>query len=152
MERLQKSCTYLENQGVTLFGLKIWGCPTTLQFRSVAHAFQKESEEMLCQEWESLPSDTDLLITHSPPFKILDKTKRGMNGGSPSLAAQVSSRIKPILHQFGHIHEAYGVVQVDDTLCVNAASCDEHYESGRGPIHLKIPLQPKDCSEVIISL
>ncbi|KAF9069831.1 Metallo-dependent phosphatase-like protein [Rhodocollybia butyracea] len=52
---------------------------------------------------------TDILLTHGPPHKILDRTTRGDTPGCPSLTSALeSARLRPRLHVFGHIHEAHG--------------------------------------------
>jgi hypothetical protein len=49
----------------------------------------------------------DIMMTHGPPEDILDGTKNGANVGCRALMRAVS-RARPLLHCFGHIHEAYG--------------------------------------------
>lgn len=51
--------------------------------------------------------DTDVVITHSPPRGILDRTDDRVNAGCPHLFEAVA-RARPRLHCFGHIHEAWG--------------------------------------------
>ena len=43
-------------------------------------------------------------------------------------------QIKPLLHIFGHIHEAYGVEYNKDILYVNASTCTEKYTPTNKPI------------------
>ena len=61
-----------------------------------------------------------VLITHDPPFDILDISYFGSNAGMPELR-EVVEAIKPVLHVFGHIHESAGVVKHRGTLFINAA-------------------------------
>jgi Icc-related predicted phosphoesterase len=35
--------------------------------------------------WSKIPKDTDILITHCPPYGILDKSAKDKHGGSKSL-------------------------------------------------------------------
>jgi len=56
-----------------------------------------------------IPSDTDILLTHTPPYEVLDKTRRGKNAGCDVLAARLHQLQTCRLHVFGHIHEAHGV-------------------------------------------
>lgn len=49
-----------------------------------------------------------VMITHGPPYGILDVTIHGENVGCYNLLNAVS-RCRPLLHCFGHIHEAWGV-------------------------------------------
>jgi Icc-related predicted phosphoesterase len=74
-----------------------------------------------------IPSDTDILITHGPPFGILDDTERGEKVGCEDLIDIIQTRVRPRLHVFGHIHEAYGQKQVKDTLFVNASMVNLAY-------------------------
>lgn len=53
--------------------------------------------------------DTDIAITHGPPYMMLDRTRSHDDAGCPSLWAAVA-RARPRVHCFGHIHEAYGAV------------------------------------------
>lgn len=51
--------------------------------------------------------DTDVLITHGPPYGILDLNFEDLKVGCEELMRAVI-RVQPRLHIFGHIHEAYG--------------------------------------------
>ena len=61
-----------------------------------------------------------VIITHDPPYDILDVSFFGSNAGLLDLRAAVEE-VKPALHVFGHIHEAAGVMKHKGTLFVNAA-------------------------------
>ena len=61
-----------------------------------------------------------IIITHDPPYDILDMSYFGSNAGMPDLR-DVIERLKPAMHVFGHIHESAGVVKHKGTLFVNAA-------------------------------
>jgi Icc-related predicted phosphoesterase len=54
----------------------------------------------------SVPSGVDIVMTHGPPHSILDQVD-GQNLGCLNLLRAVS-RVKPIMHCFGHIHEGHG--------------------------------------------
>jgi hypothetical protein len=55
-----------------------------------------------------IPSDTEILLTHTPPYGVLDKTRRGKHAGCDVLAARLEQLHACRLHVFGHIHEAHG--------------------------------------------
>lgn len=78
-------------------------------------------------------SQTDLLVSHCPPFGILDKSAFGANIGNEDLRKQVEI-INPRYHLFGHIHEAYGVYKTSRTNFVNGAVVDENYELVNHPV------------------
>jgi len=61
-----------------------------------------------------------IVITHDPPYGILDVSFFGSNAGMPELR-EVMEKVKPALHVFGHIHESAGFMKHKGTLYVNAA-------------------------------
>lgn len=50
-----------------------------------------------------IPDKIDVLVTHGPPFGILDKTINKVNAGCKGLLKFVE-KINPQVHIFGHIH------------------------------------------------
>lgn len=75
---------------------------------------------------ENIPSNTDVLITHQPPYLIMDESA-GLHYGSRTLLDAVK-RIKPEAHLFGHIHNAYGMSECSTVLFSNASIVTENYE------------------------
>ena len=96
--------TYLCDSGTTLYGLRVWGSPWIPPFQQ--WAFMRSDEERL-QAWERIPADTDVLVTHCPPWRILDRTREGLHVGCKLLLDRVTV-LRPRLHVFGHIHEDGG--------------------------------------------
>lgn len=67
---------------------------------------------------EDIPTDIDILVTHYPPYGILDE---GL--GSPEILNFVM-KSKPTYHLFGHIHSTAGQeLQFGETLCRNIGIC-----------------------------
>lgn len=123
---------YLEDSGVEIKGLKFWGTPITSPFFN--WAFMEESDKRV-EHWNLIEDDTDILITHGPPYKILDFSKYGSEHcGCPYLEAAVKNRIKPLVHTFGHIHGEYGTEEGMDTLFINASTLNERYMVRNKPI------------------
>ena len=117
--------TYLEDQGVEVEGLRIWGSPWQPRFRD--WAFNLDRGAPLREKWERIPPGTDLLVTHGPPAGILDRTVSGQEVGCADLRDVVFG-IRPRLHVFGHIHEGFGVLERDGTTFANASICTVGYE------------------------
>lgn len=113
-----RHATYLQDSGVEVAGLKVWGSPW--QPRFFDWAFNLDRGPDIAAKWALIPDDTDVLITHGPPAGILDRTSRGEAAGCVDLLWRVQE-LKTKLHLFGHIHEAAGVVETPDTLFVNAS-------------------------------
>ena len=66
-----------------------------------------------------------LLITHAPPYGILDQDG-SIHYGSNELLSRVTA-VRPRIHLFGHIHKANGLEESGGTVFSNAAMMDEHY-------------------------
>ena len=67
----------------------------------------------------------DVLITHAPPYGILDRDG-SIHYGSNELLSRVKA-VRPRIHLFGHIHKANGLEESGGTVFSNAAMMDEHY-------------------------
>ena len=130
------NCTYLQDSETTLYGYKIYGTPYQSEWSK--SAFQRHPNK-LAQFWSKIPTETDILITHSPPHGIRDVNSSGNHCGCPDLTKEVVSRVKPILHCFGHIHESYGAKVSQGTIFMNAAFCGRSYLPSNQPIVLDLP-------------
>ena len=85
-----------------------------------------------------IPPETDVLITHGPPYGILDEVLRDPRPvGCRNLLHRIEE-IKPRVHVFGHIHEGYGQVRQNDTLFINASVLDVRYQPVNAPVVVEI--------------
>ncbi len=133
---------YLQDASIEIEGLKIYGSPWQPRFFDWAFNLNRGYE--LAEKWALIPEDTDILITHGPPYGILDLVpRRGWdeNTGCEELRKRIEqiaelSRLK--LHVFGHIHCGYGGHEEQDIRFVNASICDEEYSPTNAPIVLDI--------------
>jgi Icc-related predicted phosphoesterase len=100
------SAVYLENASVTLEGLHFWGCPVTPVLRD--WAFSVDRGACSREFWSRIPAETDVLVTHGPPFGILDKDHILSSHMGCQDLTQAVREIKPRLHVFGHVHGGYG--------------------------------------------
>jgi Icc-related predicted phosphoesterase len=124
---------YLNDTGVTIKKLTFWGSPVQPEFYD--WAFNRKRGTDINKHWKLIPKLTDVLITHGPPFEILDKTAGGQHVGCADLLKKINT-IKPKLHVFGHIHEGYGYRENDHTLFINASVLNERYEATNIPINI----------------
>lgn len=109
---------YLEDSGVEIAGLYFWGSPWQPDYND--WAFNLPRGRMLAEKWQLIPAQTDVLITHGPPYGIGDQIHSGEHVGCQDLLQRVRL-IQPRVHIFGHIHEAYGVTESDGTTFINAS-------------------------------
>ena len=126
---------YLQDSGVTVDGVRVWGSPW--QPRFFDWAFNLDRGPQLAAKWALIPADTDVLVTHGPPFGTLDLTPRGDRVGCEALAARLD-QLRVRLHVFGHIHHSYGMVEHGQRVSVNASICDERYRPAHQPIVVDI--------------
>jgi len=135
----EKGLIYLEHESIEIEGLKIFGSPYTPSF-SDGWAFNIPRNN-LRNYWRDIPKDTDILITHGPPFGIGDFVPYnwGEFVGDEELLTVVSKELSNLkLHVFGHIHYSYGVINKNDAIFVNASVVNEGYIVVNKPIIIKI--------------
>ncbi|WP_338760779.1 metallophosphatase domain-containing protein [Bernardetia sp. ABR2-2B] len=128
---IPENIIYLNNSSVEVEGIKIWGSPITPRFYD--WAFNCDRGEKIRNYWQQIPLDTDILLTHGPAYGILDQTIQGLKVGCEELI-QVVEKVKPKIHAFGHIHEAYGMIQKSDTTFINVSVLDIRYKLVNQPI------------------
>jgi Icc-related predicted phosphoesterase len=133
-----KTIDYLEDELMMVGGenyedmIKIWGTPWQPEFHN--WAFNLPRGEKIKEKWDMIPVNTDILITHGPPFGKLDYIPYdGKNVGCEELLLKVQE-IKPKIHCYGHIHEGHGYVFDGNTHYINAAVLNGRYEFRNKPI------------------
>ena len=140
-----------DKHGVS-YTMKIFGSPWSLTFPNMnpkCKAFTCETEEEIANKWAMIPIDTDILITHTPPYGILDgisiKDGSEFHVGSKSLLNWLGNVGKPQLHCFSHIHEnghgkliykREGYGDENNTICVNASIMNERYKPTNDPVRI----------------
>jgi Icc-related predicted phosphoesterase len=133
--------TFLNNEEIIINGIKIWGSPYSVQF--LDWWFMRPDNE-LAEIWKNIPDDTDILMTHTPTFGILDKTDDGINAGSMSLFNRITELHNLKCHASGHIHEWGGKCAIIDypplknVMFINASILDEKYKLVNNPIIFEI--------------
>lgn len=138
-EPMLTNCIYLKDKGLDLFGLKIWGSPYTPFFSSDFWVFHKRGHDACYSQWQAIPEGLDILVTHGPPNRVLDKTMEGDYAGDTGLAARLHEmRIRPRIHLFGHIHEAYGTQKAHGGQAYNVSVCTRMYKPTNLPVVIEV--------------
>ncbi len=127
--------TWLNDSGITIDGVNFWGSPITLRFHD--WSFMRDPGDDIARHWSLIPKNTDVLITHGPPFGILDHVKR-LDGseeqtGCPQLLETVLVT-QPKVHIFGHIHEEYGVIKREGVEFLNVSTMNQSYRISNDPV------------------
>lgn len=131
------NCTYLQDEAVTIQGVKFYGSPWQPEFRNMA--FNLPRGAALQAKWELIPTDTDVLITHGPPWGHQDRTFLGSTVGCPNLNQRVEL-LHVSLHIFGHIHESHGQSINRRTVFANVSACNLLYLPTRRAFVYDLPL------------
>lgn len=117
IDGLPENCFYLCNSSVIIENIKFYGMPMFME--DIISG--KHDKSIL-----KIPSDTDILISHQPPYRILDFSENIHYGDK--ILLQTVLNIGPRYHLFGHIHDACGVEKGKDTIFSNASLLDREYQ------------------------
>lgn len=118
LRKLIANATVLLNEAAIVGPAKIWASPITLHPDA---AFGQHDPSERARVYSLIPPDTDIVVSHGPPFAILDRAPGDPEpSGDPELREAIV-RVKPLLHIFGHAHAGYGVLQTKHTTFINAS-------------------------------
>lgn len=99
----------LVDQGMEIGGLRFWGSPWTPRYGTWSWMKDRGT---INRAWDRIPDDTEVLITHGPPYGVLDATYNRGNKveltGCSALMKRVA-KIQPKLMMFGHIHSTQDI-------------------------------------------
>lgn len=145
---LPSNIHYLENSGVVIEGIKIWGSPVTPTFGN-GWAFNVNRGYDINQIWCEIPDDTNIVLTHGPMLYHCDRLISGINIGCEDLYHKLIE-IKPNLHFCGHIHYGYGYQRINgDGYSVNASNLDESYQYTNSPITIDYDFNNRELIDFI---
>ncbi len=146
---MDRGVHYLQGSSIVLDDMTFWGSPYTPRFMDWSFMLSS-ADEAICH-WQNMPETVDVLITHGPPFGVLDKlvvvnSDTGVNNtdkldgiflneenvGCRELFARVRE-VAPKLHLFGHIHEGYGEIDKWGTRFINVSTMNRDYHITNQP-------------------
>lgn len=127
IDGLDANVHYLNNSGVEIDGVKFYGVP---MFVSDCITDRQS------RNYAGIPADTDVLITHSPAYGVLDFDD-GINYGSEELMERISS-LKLKAHLFGHIHARHGIAEHGGLIYSNGAIMNADYSTLNSPLIISI--------------
>ncbi len=131
----------LIDQAIDFAGFSIYGTPWVghINGRWAFEAPRSGSEDFLQRHFSGIrfaeTAKIKILVTHSPCHDILDNELRHF--GSPILLNRVLE-VKPDLHVFGHVHESYGMKELEGIQFVNASIMNIEYEPSNAPITIEL--------------
>ncbi len=140
---------FLHDSGVNIEGCKIYGLPWVPKLKNWAfHA----DNVTLGQRYRSIPDDTDVIVSHGPPYHIgmADAVpfynsyakQQSIDWAGTPYANQAIDRIGPKHFICGHIHEGAGHYRHNGPKGLsniwNVSVLDEYYEYCRDPTVIEI--------------
>lgn len=142
----EAGCTYLHHKPAVVQGMKVFCSGYTPAFYDWALNVKRGPE--LARLWAQIPDDTEVLVTHGPPYGRLDEVQRsdesdyGVYGREPiryikenvgckDLKRRIEDLKQLKVHAFGHIHRPGIEIGADKVTYINAAICNEDYK----PVH-----------------
>jgi Icc-related predicted phosphoesterase len=131
----ENNIIYLEDSGITIDGINFWGSPFQPNFYNWEFNLARGTD--LQEKWALIPDDTHVLITHGPPYGIGDGVPECgaiSHVGDEDLLNRIYELKHLKAHCAGHLHECYGLIELDGIKFVNASICDGSYR----PINLPI--------------
>lgn len=127
IDGLDNNVHYLSNSGIEIDGLKFYGVPM----------FMEDCiSDRQSKNYAKIPTDTDILITHSPAHGILDFDD-DINYGNEELLTKLSS-LNLKAHLFGHIHSQHGILNQNGIIFSNGAIMNTDYSDLNRPNIIEI--------------
>jgi Icc-related predicted phosphoesterase len=142
-----KTIEYLQDEDIVLYfdgpngdhpedNIRIYGSPWQPEFYNWAFNLPRNGEEMKAK-WDAIPSNTDILVTHGPPYGYLDiPCGQNVRVGCEILRERVDA-FKPKIHVFGHIHGSHGYHFNGHTHFINASVLNEQYMYQNLPLSIE---------------
>lgn len=134
---------YLQHERYEYEGFKFFLSPYTPKFYD--WAFMPRRGEAIKKIWDQIPDDTEILVSHGPPYGVLDKTPDGEHVGCKDLLKRVKD-MKPKVHCAGHIHHSSGTIEKYGIRFINAAICDEQYQATNKPYVFSLERRDKEIT------
>ena len=132
---------YLQDSGIELEGVKIWGTPWCPRYDG--WAFEADEDELAAIA-SLIPAGTDIVLSHCPPRGIADVCYGNSASGSLGSRALLERvcQVRPRLVVFGHAHTAkHGPTTiVPGTVGYNVACADEANCPHYAPTIIEVPV------------
>lgn len=144
IRELFTNITYVEDESFEIKNVKFFGTPWSLEFNNW---FFMGNEEFLKSKYVNIPEDTEIIISHSPPYGIRDNVSKNKRIGSVALLSRIKE-IKPKLVIFGHAHDDYGIEEIDNTKFVNCSLLNDSYKFVNKPVLIQFDSRRRRAKKI----
>jgi len=130
-----KEIIYLENEAITIEGIKFYGTPWTPYFCNWAFNGLRDQDvalkrgQSLTEIYSHIPEDTNIILCHAPPYNLVDRNQEGQCCGSMEMRKVVDKMPLLYLYICGHVHEARGVEELGGVTFANVSSLGRDYKT-----------------------
>jgi predicted phosphodiesterase len=135
LKSLTSNGKVLISEPYDIHGLKLFA---TSVVPLLGTGFGIASAEERSRIYAQIPIETDVLISHGPPYGILDCAPGDSTHQGCRELLKAVRRIRPKLHVFGHVHTGFGLYETEHTLFVNAALLGPHGDIENRPVMLSM--------------
>ena len=136
--KLPTNIHLLNDSGVNIEGLNIYGSPWCSIFYDWAFMIEESS---LDEKFAKIPDNTDILVTHTPPYGLNDvvilREHEGSIGCKP-LRERVNALPNLRLSVSGHIHTGHGITKIGNTTFANVSLLNEQYKMVYKPTEFEL--------------
>ena len=88
--------------------------------------------------FDQIPEETQILISHCPPFGYNDKGFQAPHVGDKALLARIRE-LKHLRYVIsGHLHNSYGIIEENGVTYINCSLLDDRYALKNKPIVIEI--------------
>jgi Icc-related predicted phosphoesterase len=125
MKQMFERVNLLFNESIEIDGLKIWGSPYSPFFNNWAWM---QPDNMLKEIWDTIPLETEIVVTHTMPYGILDGILPRMESVGSLTLRDAIKRVQPKIQIGGHLHESFGQYTDGKIDYYNVSVLDEQYQ------------------------
>lgn len=128
----------LNNQHIIINDIKFFGTPHfSMPYYNAHYKTPFEMEKI----YDLIDKDTNILLTHTPPHKILDSVLDGAKScytGDIHLYDKIDELNHLKCHIFGHIHENHGSIVINNKIFYNVSILNYHQKKLNDLTKIKI--------------
>lgn len=117
--------------------VRIYGSPWQPEFCDWAFNLPRRGPE-LKRRWDAIPRGLDVLVTHGPPYGVLDIPRWPPSPQGCELLRDAVLDKAPRVMVCGHIHESGGKATLGDTEVYNVCVLDQHGRLDNRPLVLEL--------------
>lgn len=141
LKRDYSSIIYLQDSSIIIDGIKFYGTPWCPIYYDWSFMISEDNKRKM---FSKIPEDTNILLSHTPAYGILDYSNGVLCGSSPLLERinEISNLGHLKYHIFGHIHMDEGnskeCVGNQEKYYVAVNACNINYLGFYEPITVEI--------------